>query len=366
MTVDSRSPLYDTQLAQGATFVDYGAWSWAANFGDVAAEYTAIRGGVCLWDVYALQKWDVTGPDAIVALQRVFTNNLHSLDVGQVRYGAFVDANGAMVDDGTVYKHAPDHLWAMTNADDFDRQVAPMMADLDVVVQNHTATMPLIAVQGPKSRELLQSLTETDLSVLPYFRFLPEPITIGNATAWVLRTGFSGELGFELIPARDDAVALWEVLCAAGGRPVGLDAMEIARIEAGLVVIDADYVPGQTSPFDLSFDRLVAVDADVEIVARDLLAKTALAPPTRFKTLRIEGQEVPEYGAAVTRDGSVVGAVTSPVASPNFGVIGLATLQSAYAANGTSVEVSLGTGRKTRAFVADLSTYDPTKRRPRS
>ena len=102
------------------------------------AEYRAIRTAVCLWDVYALQKWDVTGKDAVTAIQRVFTNNLQSLAVGQVRYGAFVNTDGAMTDDGTVYKHSDDHLWVMTNADDFDAAIAPVIADLDVSIIGKT------------------------------------------------------------------------------------------------------------------------------------------------------------------------------------------------------------------------------------
>ena len=368
MTSQHRSALYDAQVAQGASFVEYGAWSWATNFGDPDAEFRAIRERVCLWDVYALQKWDVTGPDASTAVQRVFTNNVRSLAVGQVRYGAFVDADGAMIDDGTVYRHDSEHLWVMTNADDFDRQVAPTIADLDVTFVNKTSEMPLIAVQGPSSRDLLQGLTDADLSALRYFRFLREPIVVAGVSTWVMRTGFSGELGFELIPVSSDAVALWTALSAAGGVPVGLDAIEIARIEAGLIMIDTDYTPGQTSPFDVSLDKTIALDPPLEIIGRDLLAKTATAPPLRLKTLRIDGTEVPAYGASIRRNGAVVGTVTSPVASPTFGVIGLAMLRSQFSSNGTSVEVSLGAdeSRSVRAFVTDLSIHDPDKRKPRS
>jgi aminomethyltransferase len=364
----NRSVLHDTQVAQGGSFVDYGAWSWASTFGDVAAEFRAIREGVCLWDVYALQKWDVKGPDAVQAVQRVFSNNLHTLQVGQVRYGAFLKPDATMVDDGTVYKLGDDHLWVMTNADDFDTQVADIVAGLDVDIVGRTHEMPLVSVQGPGSRDLLQGLTQTDLSGLRYFRFLPERIEVAGVETYLFRTGFSGELGFELIPARDDAVALWNELTTAGGVPVGLDAIEVARVEAGLIVIDADYTPGETSPFDLSLDKTIALDPGLGIVGSEALAKTAAAPPRRFKTLRIEGTDVPAHGAEVRKNGEVVGTLTSPTSSPSFGVIGLATLESEYASNGTSVEVVTGQGgsRLTRAFVTDLSIHDPEKRKPRS
>jgi len=368
MASQNQSVLYDTQVAQGGSFVEYGDWTWAATFGDVDAEYRAIRTGVCLWDVYALQKWDVTGADAVKAIQRVFTNNLQTQVVGQVRYGAFVNADGAMIDDGTVYKHADDHLWVMTNADDFPSQIAGEIAGLDVTIESRSFDMPLIAVQGPGSRDLLQAQTETDLATLRYFRFLPKQVKVAGIPVWLMRTGFSGELGYELIPARADAVELWTTLANAGGVPVGLDAIEVARVEAGLIVIDADYTPGQTSPFDVSLDKTVVSDSSVDIVGAEALAKTAAAPPYRFKTLRIEGSDVPGYGASVRKAGNVIGTVTSPTTSPTFGVIGLATLATEYAANGTSVEVDIGEdgARTARAFVADLSIHDPDKRKPRS
>lgn len=368
MGESNRSVLYDVQIEQGGSFVEYGPWSWASNFGDPAAEFEAIRKGVVLWDVYALQKWDVTGPDAVKAIQRVFSNNLSTLAVGQVRYGALVNADGMMTDDGTVYKLAANHLWVMTNADDFDAENAAHFAGLDVQLANRTHDMPLIAVQGPKSRETLQALTSTDLSQIRYFRFLPEQIEIAGIRSWIFRTGFSGELGFELIPARDDAVALWQALSEVGGVPVGLDAIEIARIEAGLIIIDGDYVAGKISPFDLSFDGVISLDPTLEIVGGENLSKAAQAPAVRFKTLRIDGSEVPQYGASVFKDGVEVGVVTSPCASPTFGTIGLARLATEHSANGTSLDVELGEGgeRRARAFVSDLSIHDPQKLKPRS
>lgn len=370
MSQTIRSVLYDVQEEQGATFVEYTPWIWTANFGDVSREFQAIREGVVLWDIYPLQKWDVTGPDANIAIQRVFTNSLATLAVGQVRYGAFVDADGLMTDDGTIYRLADEHLWVMTNADNFDESNAAHFAGLDVSIVNRTHDMPLISVQGPKSRDLLQQHTTTDLSDLRYFRFLPEPVEIAGVPTWVLRTGFSGELGFEIIPARDraDAVSLWRTLSAAGGVPVGLDAIDIARIESGLIVIDADYSAGQISPFDLSFDGVVKIDPALGIVGGDSLAKAAESPAIRFKTLRVEGAEVPAHGAAVFKDGADIGVLTSPCASPAFGTIGLARLASEHSANGTSVDVAIGEdgSRRARAFVTDLSIHDPQKTKPRS
>ena len=160
-------------------------------------------------------------------------------------------------------------------------------------------------------------------------------------------------------------MALWTRLTELGAQPIGLDAVEIARIEAGLIIMAVDYVPGETSPFDVGLDKTVAVSTDADFRGKAALAAAATAPANRFKTLRIEGGQVPEYGAEVFHGDEVVGTVTSPADSPRFGVIGLAILRSDLADNGSPLEVALGEGR-VKATVTDLSIHDPEKRKPRS
>jgi len=358
-----RSVWYDLQAEQGAEFEDFDGWLWTASLGDVAGEYEAIRTGVGMWDVYPLIKWDFEGPDALEAAQRTFTNDVRSLGVGQVRYGAFVNEDGAMVDDGTVYKLADDHCWVMTNTPGYEGWWGDAFHGLDVRFEDRTRQMPLLSVQGPRSRELLQGLTDADLSELGYFRFWPERVEVAGVPAWVLRTGFSGELGFELIADPGPAVDLWRAIQGAGARIFGTHGVEIARIESGMVVIGVDYEPGAGTPYDVSFDRFVKLD--VGFVGAEALRSVASDPPRRLKTLRIEGSEVPEYGATVTRGGEEIGTLTSPTDSPRFGVIGLAVLDAEHAADGTEVQVALGDGT-VAATVAELSVYDPQKLRPRS
>lgn len=358
-----RSVWYELQAGQGAEFEDFDGWMWTATLGDVAAEYEAIRTDVGMWDVYPLVKWGLSGPDALEAAQRVFTNDLRSLEPGRVRYGAFVNERGAMVDDGTVYRLAEDHCWVMTNTPGYEGWWGSAFEGLDVRLEDRTRQMPLLSVQGPRSRELLQGLTEANLSELRYFSFWPERVRVAGVPAWVMRTGFSGELGFELIADPDPAVELWRAIQAAGARIFGTHGVEIARIESGMVVIGVDYEPGAGTPYDLSFDRLVRLDAG--FLGADALRAVAADPPRRFKTLRLEGSDVPEYGAAVTRDGQPVGTLTSPADSPRFGVIGLAVLETPHAADGTRVEVSVGDGTAP-ATVTELSVYDPQKLRPRA
>jgi aminomethyltransferase len=359
VTETVRSVLHEVQEARGATFRDDGGWWWTDSFGDHPAGYEAVRGGAALWDVYPMVKWVVTGPDAQAAIQRVFTRDITTQKPGQVRYGPFVDENGFLVDDGTVFKHSDELWWALTNTE-LGEWWAENTKGLDVHFELSTHEMPLLSLQGPKSREILQSLTDIDVSSLRYFNFLTEKVDIAGVSTWLMRTGFSGEIGYELIPSRDGAVPLWNALCEAGAVPMGLDTLEPVRLEAGLIVYEQDYFPGESTPYDVSLDRLVALDSDVEFLGKAKLAEIASAPPKRFKTLVLEGTDLPEEGADVLRDGAVVGILTSRIISPQFGLIAFAQLDTAVSDDGTKLEVTLGDAT-VPATVAVLSIKDPTK-----
>ena len=361
MSEPIRSVLHAAQESRGATFRDDDGWLWTMGFGDGQAGYDAIRGGVSIWDVYPLVKWDVTGPDAKAGIQRVFTGDLGAQAVGQVKYGAFVNADGTIVDDGTVFKHADDHYWVLTNTSGFGDHWGSHTGSLDFTFVNRTRDMPLISVQGPRSRDVLQSLTSTDLGSVRYFHFFTERLEVAGVPTWVMRTGFSGELGFELIPDPADAVALWTSLELAGAVPIGLDTVEPARIEAGLIIYGTDYTPDEHTPYDVSLDRMVAVGSAAEFIGKDALAAIAAAPPNRLKTLVIRGDELPDVGSDVVKGGAVVGTLSSRVVSPAFGPIGLAMLTTAEAVDGNELLVG-----GFDATVAPLSIKDPDKRIPRA
>jgi len=360
-----RTAFHGAQEARGATFVEEGGWYWSVSFGDVNAEYAAVRDGVGMWDVSPLNKWDFRGPDAVEAAQRVHSNDILGLEVGQVRYGAFLDEDGLLVDDGTVFKHADDHLWVMTNGMERSEYFAEATKGLDVSVSYIAPELPNLQIQGPRSRELLRTLTDADVDALRYFRFLPDPVTVGGVPVWLSRTGFSGELGFELFLRPEHADDLWAAVEAAGATPYGIEVIEPLRVETGMVVTDYDYAEHERTPYDLGLDRVVALGAPGAFMGKDRLIEVAADPPNRFKTLRVDGDALPEYGAVVTRGGEEVGVLTSPAMSPKLGNIGLAILRSDVAVDGGAVEVALGDGT-VGATVDVLALYDPQKRRPRS
>ncbi len=375
-TGDLNRTAFDTaQRELGATWTDWEGWAWAAEFGDPVAEHQATRTACSLWDESPLRKWDLRGPDAVALADVLFTNDMAALEVGQVRYGALCDEQGKMVMDGTVFRLAGDHCLSITSYDSdlaWFKQVASDRG-LQVQIEDRTAQMPHLQVQGPKAREVLAPITEgADIGTLRYFRFLHEGVRVGGVPCWLSRTGYSGELGFEVYCAVDDAQELWDAIVRAGQpqglRPIGLSAIEILRIESGLLFPDIDYFPHQTDPFEVRLDNVIKLETAGDFVGRDALRTIAAqGTPRLLTTLRIDSDQLPEYGAAVTLDGREVGILRSPCQSPTFDmqVIGMAAIERDLVQEGQQVEVAVGDG-VVGATVAPFPLYDTGKRRPRS
>jgi aminomethyltransferase len=352
--------------AQGGTHIADGGWWWLEGFGDLGKEYAAIRDDVAVWDVSPLNKWDFRGPAALEAAQRVFSNDALGLEVGQARYGAFLDGDGLMVDDGTVFNTGGGHCWVMTNGKDHDAYFGESLKGFDVEFEWIAPRMPHLGVIGPRSREVVQKLTDADVGALRYFRFLTDPVKVAGVEVFLSRTGFGGELGFELFltdPA--DAEELWNAIVGAGVTPFGAEAIEPARIEAGLIVTDYDYEAHQRTPYDFNLDRMVRLDGPGEFLGKEKLREVAAAPPNRLVTLTYASETLPEYGAAVTQDGEEVGVLTSPTDSPRFGKIGIAVIRSDRSTLGNFVQVAVEDGT-VDATVDVLPIYDTNKDRPRS
>jgi aminomethyltransferase len=373
-TALQRSAFYDVQDQLGAEWTDWEGWAWADHFGDPEAEHRATREASNIWDESPLRKWDMRGPSALELADVLFTNDMAALEVGQVRYGAICDEDGQMIMDGTIFKYADDHCFSITSYDsdlEWFRKVASDRG-FDVQIEDVTAQMPHLQVQGPKSREILAPLTDgTDLTQLRYFRFVPERVTVAGVPCMPSRTGYSGELGYELYCKPEHASDLWNAVLEAGRPqgmlPIGLSAIETLRIESGLLFPDVDYFQHKTDPFEVRLDKLVKLDKSGDFIGKEALKRIAQeGTPRLLSTLRLEGDETPEYGAAVTKDGNEVGIVRSPCRSPSFGEqLAMAAIDRELVQDGTKVDVGLGDGTVS-ATVAPFPIYDTAKSRPRS
>ena len=265
---------------------------------------------------------------------------------------------------GKVFKFADDHVWVMTNGRDREEHFSEVTHGLDVRIEYIGRDLPHLGLLGPRARDALAPHCSVDITPLHYFHFIPEPVKVGGVRCWLSRTGFGGELGYELFCRPSEAEDLWAVVVdKIKARPFGVEAIEVLRIEAGLIVTDYDYQVHERSPYDFSLDKLVHFGHDFN--GKAALQDIAASPPRRFKTLVLDSEELPAYGAAVSSDGEPAGVLTSPTRSPRHGCIGMAVLDTEHSANGTRLEVALGEG--TVSATEDLlPIYYPQKKRPRA
>lgn len=367
------------QRRQGGTFAEWEGWDWISDFGDPINEHHAVRETVGVWDESPLQKWIFRGKDALKAVDYCFVNDMASMQVGQARYSAFCDEHGRMLGDGVAFNTGDETgagilvVTALPSDVDQFRRVAAQQG-FDVEILDRTEEWPHVQVQGPKSRDLISALTDFDVESLKYFRFTTEPITIGGVEGcYLARTGYSGELGYEIYVPKAGAEALWQALLDEGAsrgiRPYGLAAVESLRIESGLIFIGYDYFQGLTSPFHMNLDRTINLETG-DFVGKDaLVAELAGGISHRLTTLVIAGNEAPDYGADVFVNGRGVGKLTSPSAgrSPSVDrLIGMACIEADLCEPGNRVEVALPDGRLVPAYTDTFPIYDPEKKRPRS
>ena len=332
------TPFDAIQRRMGGTFAEWEGWDWISDFGDANGEHHAVRETVGVWDESPLQKWLFRGPDALAAADYCFTSDMAGLAVGQVRYGAFCDERGKMLGDGTVYNTGDNDkgilvVTALTTDGDHFRRVCAAKG-LNVEIVERTDEMPHLQLQGPRSGELLGSLTDADIASLRYFRFLDDVTVGGVPNCLVSRTGYSGEQGYEIYTRPENAERLWTALLDAGQslgiRPYGLAAVESLRIESGLIFIGFDYFPGYTSPFHMNIGRMIKLDKP-DFVGKDALVAEHEAGIThQMVTLVLAGEVAPDYNSPVYRHGREVGRLLSPSAghSPTIDrLIGMACIE---------------------------------------
>lgn len=362
-TTLSTPPLLDWHIKHGGTIMWDDNYPWPLHqSADYMKEYEAVRTGTGMLDLSSLFVYEVIGEEAGKFVQRTFTNSVDGMDVGQIKYGAFVDHKGILMDEGNVYKFSPDRFIITANGPNLEWQMKNYAAGLNAELKNITDDRVTIGVQGPMTIEALQPLVNCDLKGIKFFRFLQDDIKIAGCKCWIARTGYTGELGYEISVAPGDAVKVWESLVDAGVVPFGVYAIEILRVEAGFPLIYIDYRLNDISPFDLSMDSFIKFSPDCVGTAALMKYKEIL--PRRFKTIKITGDKLPDFHTGIYYGKKPVGLITSPTISPLCGSISLAIIETPYAENGTKVEVTVD-GNFIPAEVAPLCIFDPEKKRVR-
>ena len=245
-------------------------------------EYWAIRNSAALIDVTPLMKYIIKGKDACRLLNRLVTRDMDKLKVGQVYYTGWCDEEGKMIDDGTISRLA-EMTYRMTSADPSLRWLSMNAVGLEVEITEVTDDVAALSFQGPNSRKILNKVTDKPVDELKYFRLMKNKLCGKDVT--ISRTGYTGDLGFEIWMEGKDALTIWDALMDAGAdygiAPVGILAMDMARVEAGLFMIEVDYTstshawiePQKSSPFELGLDWTVALDKQGYFVGRRALER---------------------------------------------------------------------------------------------
>ena len=356
-------------------------------------EYHSIRSAAGLLDVSPLQKYLITGPDAARLLDRVVTRNVGKLKVGQVGYTPWCDGAGKVIDDGTIARLEED-VFRMTSADPNLRWLVDNALRLDVRIDDVSDSTAALALQGPNARAILEAATEQDLSGLRYFRLAHA--TVRGVPVTITRTGYTGDLGYEIWVDAARALPLWDTLIevgtAYGITPIGLLALDMARIEAGLILLDVDYVSARkamieaqkSSPFEINLGWAVDLEKDW-FVGRDALAEEAARGPEwqfvgievdwdSLESLYAEAGLPPRVPGAAWRtsvplyvDGKQIGYATSGSWSPLLKKnLALGHVPTRYAKPGTSVAMEITVEHKRKqaaARVASLPFFDPERKR---
>jgi aminomethyltransferase len=331
-------------------------------------EYNAIRNAAALIDVSPLFKYLVTGRDAVTLVDRVITRDARALGSGQVYYTPWCDERGKVVDDGTVTRLAEDRFrW--TAADPSLRWLTQNAVGLDLRIEDISEQVAALALQGPTSGRVLNAIADADLRNLKYFRMTSG--SIAGVPVDISRTGYTGDLGYEIWVAWDRAVEVWDALIAGGRpfdiRPAGMLALDVARVEAGLLLIDVDFhsckkalIDAQTySPFEMGLGRLVQLEAGAFVGRQALVQEARAGWKRQVVGLEIDWPSIeqlyehlgmaPQIAAAASRvavpvykNGNQVGRATTTTWSPVLKkLIALATIDAPYFAEGTLLDFEI-------------------------
>lgn len=356
-------------------------------------EYWAVRNSAALFDVSPLFKYHLSGPDAVTLLNRVMTRDINKLAVGQVFYTPWCDAHGKVIDDGTVSR-LDEQRFRLTSAEPSLRWLSLNAVGLNVQIEDVSEKLGALALQGSKSRLILDSIANPPITHLKYFRLMPTQIA--GLPVTVSRTGYTGDLGYELWCEAKDAEALWDALMKAGHdyglTPAGILALDIVRVEAGLLLLDVDYTSAhkatieaqKSSPLELNLGWAVNFDKPNFVGKKALQAEKARGAVWQFVGLEIDwppleklflDEGLPPQIPNVTVRASVpissmgrqVGYASSSTWSPLLKkYLALAHVEAAHAKPGNLLMYEVlvqHQHRYTPARVVELPFYNPERKR---
>jgi aminomethyltransferase len=356
-----RTALNDAHRRLGARMVDFGGWDMPVIYAGTIDEHMAVRTAAGLFDVSHMGEIEVKGREALALVQHVTTNDAAKLADGQAQYAGLLYPQGTFVDDLLVHRLSAEHYLLCVNASNTEKDFAWIVENtrgFDAEVVNTSAAYTQLALQGPKAVEILQPLTDADLSAVNYYWFTRGQVD--GVPAIIARTGYTGEDGFELYfdPAASELV--WDRLLEAGRahglRPCGLAARNTLRLEAKMALYGHE-IDSTTTPYEADLAWIVKLNKG-DFIGRDALVKQKEEGVARkLVGFEVTGRGIARDGYPVYLDGAQVGAVTSGSPAPYLRKnIGLTYLPAGRAAAGTPIEVDVR-GRRIAAEVVPTPFY---------
>ena len=355
-------------------------------------EYNAIRNAAALIDISPLYKYRVTGKDASRLVDRIITRDVRKISVGQVVYTPWCDEQGKVIDDGTVSR-LEENVYRWTAADPSLRWLTQNSVGLDVQIEDISESVAALALQGPTSGRLLKTIADADIENLKYFRVTKG--SIDDVPVEISRTGYTGDLGYEIWVDADSALKVWDTLAARGRpfdiKPAGMLALDVARIEAGLLLIDIDFNSSKKAliddqkytPFEMGLGRLVSLDKERFVGQRALTAERARGAARQIVGLEINWPQVesiyervglpPAISPIASRvavpvfsNGRQIGKATSTAWSPVLKrLVALATVTRDFAKPGSKIEIEMtveAVRHRVSAQVVKTPFYNPKQK----
>ena len=349
-----RTPLFDRHAAAGARLVPFAGWEMPVQYAGIRAEHLTVRREAGVFDVSHMGEIETRGPQALDLLQRLLSNDVGKLDVGGAQYSVLCREDGGVLDDLFTYRLADERYLTVTNASNHDKDLAWFQrhaADFDEaeVVDRH-ADFAMLAVQGPRARDIVSGLTEGEL---PH-RFRTAELTVAGATAFVCGTGYTGEDGVELLVAPDAAPALWDALVHRGVTPVGLAARDTLRLEVCFHLYGNDLME-ERGPIEAGLGW--CCKEDTGFIGSDAVrAARASGPKEKLVPFVLTGAGIARQGNPVVGGGEVTSGTMSPCLEVG---IGMAYVPTEKAEPGTELEIDVrGKQRSARVEKKPLYTKE--------
>ncbi|MBC7894128.1 MAG: glycine cleavage system aminomethyltransferase GcvT [Cytophagaceae bacterium] len=354
-----RTPFHDLHVAAGAKMVPFAGYEMPVQYpSGITVEHKAVREGCGLFDVSHMGEFIIKGPGAVDFVNRVTTNNVAALARGQVQYSGILNDRGTFEDDCLVYREE-DRLVMVVNASNKDKDFAHISRELgafDCTLEDISDDIALLALQGPKAAEILQPLTDVDLSTIKYYHFGRGGVA-GVEGVYVSRTGYTGEDGFELYFDPAHGAAVWNALLGTGQvTPTGLGCRDSLRLEMGMALYGND-IDDTVTPLEAGLGWIVKLPKG-DFVGRDALVRQKEAGVTRkLVGFTFADRAIPRHGYPVFVDGNACGVVCSGTMSPSLGIpIGTCYVPTARSAEGNAFEVEIR-GKRVAATVVKMPFY---------